>query len=182
MILAVFTSCKKEPVQVTLPVQVAPPPPPSCSNQPYDLDITLNTTYQFYDNVVDPWQYAINSDNFDLTEIKGKVNLTGLGEFDIYVVEYADTANLSDMIYWDYIQISLGHVDPIDISGDQSINFKKLIRQGGGAFNGTLKITNGSAQKCNPNIFSSLLPLTVTGTLDVNSHNVTLRIKGKVYF
>jgi len=168
-----FMSCKKEPVQIT---------PPAPKNAEYDLDITLNTTYNFSDNISDPWQYVTAESNFDLTNIIGKANLPPLGEFEIYVWEYADTATLSNKIYWDNINISLGHVDPLYISGEHSINFKKLIREGGGAFNGTLKITNGSAQKRDRNIFSSLPPLTVTGTLDVNTHLVNLRIKGKTYF
>ncbi len=170
----VFKPCKKETAQ------------PVARNTEFDLNITLNTTYTFYNDIYDPWGYnfySINYDlsswNYDLTQISGKANLPPLGELDILVEEYADTATLSDKIYLDYVQISLGHVEYI--SGDHSINFKKLIREGGGPFNGTLKIAYGSGKR-DSNTFSSLPPLTVTGTLDVNTHIVNLRIKGKTYF
>ncbi len=180
----VFTSCKKEPVQVTPP---SPPPlpdnrPPVANNTEYDLNITLNTTYNFYDNRIDPWQYAITESNFDLTLIIGKANLPPLGEFDIYVMEYADTASLSDKIYAGYIQISIPGVNTPYISGTCSINFKKLIREGGGAFSGTLTIAYGSATRSNPNIFSSLPPLQLSGSLNVTTGIVSLTIKGKTYF
>ncbi|MEJ7822711.1 MAG: hypothetical protein WKF85_10345 [Chitinophagaceae bacterium] len=147
----VFTSCKKESVQVT--------PPPLSGNRlaEYDLDITLNTTYKFLNNVSDAWGYAISATDYDLTEIRDKVNLSGLGVFDIYVMEYADTAISSDELYADFIEIS--QASSLYISGNHSLNFKKLIREGGGAFNGTLKITRGSVQYLNRNIFSSLPPL-----------------------
>ncbi len=166
-----FTSCKKESVQLT--------PPPLSGNRlaEYDLNITLTTTYKFLDNVSGGWESARD---YDLIEIRGKATLSGLGDFDITVIEYADTAISSDEIYENFIEISQG--SSLYISGNQSINFKKLIREGGGAFSGTLKITRGSVQYFDRNIFSSLPPLIVTGTLDVNTHIVDLRIKGKTYF
>ncbi len=168
---SVFTSCKKESVKAT--------PPRLSSNRlaEYDLDITLTTTYKFLDNVSGGWESARD---YDLIEIRGKATLSGLGDFDITVLEYADTAISSDEIYEDFLEISQG--SSLYISGNQSINFKKLIREGGGAFNGTLKITRGSVQYLDRNIFSGLQPLTVSGTLDVNTHLVNLRIKGKTYF
>ncbi|MEO5947913.1 MAG: hypothetical protein ABIP79_13935 [Chitinophagaceae bacterium] len=148
----------------------------------YDVDITLNTTYKFYNNVFDPFQYSIILSDFDLTEITGKVNIMPFGEFDIYVQEFADTASLSDKLYADYIQMSMGQVNPLYIFGLSSINLKKLIRDGGGSFSGTLTITDGSASRSRPTIFSTLPPLIVTGTLDVITHLVSLKIKGKTYF
>jgi hypothetical protein len=184
MIIILFTSCKKEPIQLTPPPlpPISGSQPPITKNTEYNLDITLNTTYKFYDNISDPWGYATWSSSFDLTEILGKANLPPLGEFNISVNEIAAAAPLSDTIYACFISISIPGSNTPYISGDCSINFKKLIRVGGGAFNGTLKITNGSAQIGDPNIFSRLPPLTVTGTLDANTHIVNLRIKGKTYF
>lgn len=151
-------------------------------NTEYDLNIMLNTTYNFYDNVSNPWQYATDSSDFDLTEIVGKANILPLGEFNVYVDQYADTAALSDKLYADYVQISMGQINPLYIAGNCSINFKKLIRQGGGAFSGTLTVTDGSATKCNPNIFLTLPPLLLDGNLDINTHKVSLRIRGKTFF
>ncbi len=148
----------------------------------YDLNITINTTYNFYDNMYDTLQYTIPEDNFDLTEIIGKANLLPLGEFDIYVLEYADTASLSNNIYLEYIQISIPGANTPYLAGTFSINFKKLIREGGGPFSGTFKITQGSATRCNPNVFSSLPPLQFSGSLNVATSMVSLNIRGKVYF
>ncbi len=148
----------------------------------FDLNITLTTTYKFYDNVSDPWGYTISERNYDLTEIFGKANLPALGEFNIYVDEYADTATLSDKIYYGNIEISIPGVNTPGITGDCSINFKKLIREGGGAFSGTLTVTRGSASMCNPNIFSTLPPLQLSGSLNVTTGIVSLNIKGKTYF
>jgi hypothetical protein len=144
-----------------------------------DLDITLNTTYKFYDNVSDPGGGRISERNFDLTEIFGKPTLSQLGEFDLYFGQFADTATLSDKIYLNYFRISQG---PLIISGFGSINFKKLIRDGGGPFSGTFTVTNGSATECSPNIFSSLPPLQLSGSLNVTTGIVSLNIKGKTYF
>ncbi len=127
----------------------------------YDLDITFNTTYIFVDNVSDPWNYPSSSSDYDLTEIRGKANFSPLGEFFIYVNEYADTATLSDKIYGNHFQINMGNNR---VSGFSSINFKKIIRQGGGPFSGTFPVTDGSAIRCNPGIFSFLPPLQVSGS------------------
>jgi hypothetical protein len=149
-----------------------------------DLDITVNSNFNFLNNYNDPWGYGAPSSDgyYDLTEIIGKGVISPLGEFDIYISEYADTAVLSDKIIESYVQISQGQVNPLYITATCSINFKKLIRQGGGPFNGTFTVTYGSAQQCDANVFTNLPPLTVTGNLDVNNHVVTFGIKGKVYF
>jgi hypothetical protein len=67
-------------------------------------------------------------------------------------------------------------------SGQCSINFKKLIQAGGGLFNGTCQMSNGSAMRCDQNIFTNLPPLSVSGILDTTTHTVDLTLKGKVYF
>ncbi|MEJ7822712.1 MAG: hypothetical protein WKF85_10350 [Chitinophagaceae bacterium] len=176
----VFTSCKKEPVQVT-PSPLSGNGLPVAKNTEYDLDITLNTTYKFYDNISDPWGYDTYSSNFDLTEILGKANLPPLGEFNIYIGEAADAESLSDKIYLDYFSIRIPGDNTPYISGTYSINFKKLIREGGGPFSGTLTVKQGSATRCCPNIFSSP-PLQLSGSLNVTTGIVSLTIKGKTYF
>jgi hypothetical protein len=148
----------------------------------YDLNITLTTPYKFYNDVSDPWGYEISERNYDLTEILGKANIPPLGEFNIYIEEYADTATFSDKIYGNYIEMSIPGFDTPYISGTCSINFKKLIREGGGPFSGTFAVTYGSARKCNNDIFSTLPPLQLSGSLNVTTGIVSLTIKGKTYF
>ena len=147
----------------------------------YDLDVIL-TKYGFGDNVYD---YNFGA-YYDITNITGKTIIHPLGEFNVNVWEYADTAALSDQVYWTQIYIACNNTLPFRyISGDfAGINFKKLIRQGGGSFTGTATVHAGSAKSCDPNIniFSNLPPLTINGTLDVATNTVSLRIRGKVYF
>lgn len=104
-----------------------------------------------------------------------------LGNFDIYVLEHADTAELSDVHNTDISIIGVNQ-NPINVAGTCSINFKKLIREGGWAFSGTFTITNGTADYCKDNVFKEFTPLTVIGSLDVTTRMVSLKIKGKVYF
>ena len=68
------------------------------------------------------------------------------------------------------------------VGGKSSINLKKIIQRGGGAFNGTLKIDWGSAAQCSPNIYNNLDALTITGTLDTTARTVNLTIRGATYF
>lgn len=181
IVVFVFASCKKDKV-VTSP-QVDK----TCMGigiaTEFYFDITLNSTFSFIRKYNDPWDYgAPTGGYYNLTSIEGKGIFQPLGEFNIYVKEYADTTALSNIIYSNYIQISKGNINPIYVSGNCSINFKKLIREGGGTLNGTFTITSGSAQACNANVFTSLPPLTVTGNLDLATQTVTLRIIGRVYF
>jgi hypothetical protein len=120
--------------------------------------------------------------------MRGEGTVQPFGEFGLFTNEYADTAALSDSVYYsnsmqiwkDYSNSSTVNMY---IQGDLSgINFKKLIRQGGGSFSGTFTVTDGSARYCDVNVFTNLPPLIVTGSLDVKTQVVTLRIKGKVYF
>lgn len=147
----------------------------------YDLDIIL-TTYGFDDNFYD---YSLGG-YYAETNITGKTIIHPLGVFNVNVWEWADTAALSDQVYGTEIYIECNNTLPFRyIAGDfVGINFKKLIRQGGGSFTGTATMRVGSAKSCDPNIniFSNLPPLTITGSLDVATHTVSLRIKGKVYF
>lgn len=165
----VFASCNKEKTYIT---------PPVITNREYDLDITFNNTFSFTENYNNPW-----ADDFyyDLTIIEGKGIFLPLDEFNIYVSEYADTA-LSNIIYGAYFAIKQDKFPYLYIDGICSINFKKLIRQGGGSFNGAFTVTSGSAKAYTTNVLNNPPPLTVTGSLDLIRYKATLRIKGKVYF
>ena len=179
----IFTSCKKEtPVtssEATPPIFT--PPSRNCAGE-YNLDIILDTTYAFVKKYNNPWDYNVLNSYYDLTEIIGKCIIPPLDEFNIYVYEYADTAAQNDTVYDSRFQISKGNIDPLFVDGICSINFKGLIRQGGGSFTGTFIANSGSAKKCNATVFTNLPPLIVTGNLNVGSHTINLRIKGKVFF
>ena len=116
--------------------------------------------------------------------IEGKGNFPPLGEFNIHVSENADTGNLSDVhdtriyIYTGYTGSGNGEF----ILGNCSVNFKQIIVQGGGSFTGSLRVTGGSAMTQDPNVFTNLPALTITGDMDIASATATLRIQGKVYF
>ena len=141
------------------------------SPKEYDLDITSNTTYNFYNNIQGYYSYI------DYTEIRGTSIFVPLGVMNIYVYEETDTAA------FDYATSYL-NVDnnTSAISGNTSINFKKLIQGGGGAFTGNFKVMEGSAKQCDANIYNSLAPLLVTGNLDTTTKKVSFQIKGKVFF
>lgn len=146
-----------------------------------EVDITINQTYLFIKNYNNPWDYgAPNPENYyDFTTIEGKSTILPLGEFNIYIYEYADTAALSN-VHNTYIQISQGQINALSVFGNCSINFKKLIKEGGGSFSGIFTVTSGS-WNCYPN-GTNLPQLTVSGSLDVATQIVNLRIKGKVCF
>ena len=147
-------------------------------NPEYPLDIMINTAFTFLDNYNNPWE---DPGYNDITTIRATATFFPLGELNISVYEYADTAELSD-IHHTYIQISRGILNLLNVGGSSSVNFKKIIRERGGTFNGTFTIDSGTAQACDPNVFANLMPLTVTGNLNVNTGIVNLRIKGRTYF
>ena len=106
-------------------------------------------------------------------------DLATIGQFSLNIGETADTSLASNN---HETTISLSNATESWLSGDCSVNFKQVILQGGGSFNGTCRINYGSAQGCDQNIFTNLSPLTISGTLDTTSHSVNLTIKGKTYF
>jgi hypothetical protein len=108
-------------------------------------------------------------------------NLPTLGQFYFKIDEAADTAATSNN-HETTIVLANTNVPSLRVSGQCSINFKKLIQGGGGSFNGTCQMNDGSALGCDQNIFTNLAPLTVSGSLDTTSHTINLTIKGKVYF
>jgi hypothetical protein len=145
----------------------------------YDLDITFNGTFIFVDNDKDC--YYIPCSYYDFTEAKGAGIFPPLGEFNLYFSEYADTA-ASAYASTSNIYIDQGNFNTRSLYGTSTVNLKKLYQQGGGSFSGTFKVEGGSAKNCDPNLFTSLPPLTLTGNLDTVAKKATVRIKGKAFF
>jgi len=144
-----------------------------------DLDLTINGSFNFQKNYEDCY-YGPPCWYYDNTTILIKFNFPQFGPFNFWTYETADTASTNDAHNTSMALYSDGNSS--QVGGPSSINFKKIIKKGGGAFSGTLKIDYGSAEKCNPNIFTTLDPLTITGSLDTTAHTVSLNIKGKTYF
>jgi len=142
----------------------------------YDLDLSTTTNFHFNDN--SPDGYGGYSDE---TLIEGNGNFTPFGAFHVSVVETADSATSSDAHNTKINLYNDGSYTQ-SLYGITSINFKKLIQQGGGLINGTMTLNDGSATNCQSTAFDNLSPLTVTGNLDINTGIVDLRIIGKVYF
>ncbi len=145
----------------------------------YDLDIPANGTYTFIDND-DPsfgCYFSNNCKFVDRTEIQAKGTFPPLGEFTVDFTEETDTAATSYAPY-STIYIYQDNINNSSLIGTTSVNLKKLIQQGGGAFSGTLTVTNA----CNADSIKNLPPLTVTGSLDTARGTAALRIKGKAYF
>ena len=145
----------------------------------YDLDISFSGLYSFTDNLEDC--YYTPCSYYDYTLIQGFTNFPPIGDFNLYINEWSDTAT-SSPLHNTYFVLSTTNVNGISVSGPLNVNFKNMIQNGGGPINGKLDIENGSAQACNSEIFENLAPLNVTGTLDTVAKSVTLRITGKVYF
>ncbi len=143
----------------------------------YDLDLTSNTTYTFVDNYKEDDYQPISY--YDYTYIQGSGTFDPIGLLNISLYEKTDTVALSYKT--SSLNISYDNYTT-NVYGSTSINFKKLIQQGGGAFNGNFNITNGSANGCDPDIYKSLAPLLVTGSLDTTTKRVSIRIKGKTFF
>ena len=148
----------------------------------YDLDITFNALFNFTNNGVFCYYYYYDCSYNDLTEINGKGNFSPIGEFKLYISEYADTATSSDSHADNYMRIYTDAGNSESLNGICRVDFKKLIRHGGGLFNGTFNVTSGSAQLCNDAVFNNFLPLNLTGSLDTTAKTVTLRVQGKAYF
>ncbi len=144
----------------------------------YDFDITSNTGYIFGDNYDDC--YYTSCSYYDYTAIKGTSTFAPLGEFNIYLSEYTDTAAFSYKT--SNLSVYKDNHNTTSIFGSTSINFKKLIQQGGGAFTGNFNVTGGSAKSCDATIYNSLAPLSITGNLDTATKKVSIRIKGKTFF
>ena len=143
-----------------------------------NLDLVIDGSCIFQDNYADCYYNPCSY--YDYTIIEGKFSLPSIASFDFWASEYADTATIADGhdSYWHFYSSGNGP----SLYGNATINFKKLIQKGGGAFSGTFKVNGGSATRCNKDIFISLDPLAVTGTIDTAAKKIRLTIKGKTYF
>ena len=145
-----------------------------------DLDLVIDGKFTFQDNYEECYYYYYLCSHYDYTVIEGRFSVPSIATFDFFASEYADTANTADG-HDTYLHFYSSGNGP-SLHGNATINFKKLIQKGGGAFSGTLKADGGSATRCNKDIFLSLDPLAVTGTLDTAAKTIRLNIKGKTYF
>jgi len=146
----------------------------------YDLDVTINTGYSFYNNYEDCYYYYPCA-YYDMLTIQANFNFPPIGEFNFYASEFADTA-IGGHSQGANMNLYAANGNNPGVWGASSISFKHLIEQGGGSFSGTFKVDGGSAQDCNQRIFDSVPPLAVTGNLDTTTHAINIRIKGKTYF
>jgi hypothetical protein len=137
----------------------------------YDLDISYEGSYSVI--TYPSWDYDTY---YKYTEISGNIYTPPFGEMQILIDEYSDNPGNA------FIHIRKGDPDQVYLEGNVAVNLGELIRLGGGPFNGTVNITQGSARVCDTNIFDNLPPLTITGNLSVTGELVSFRIKGKVYF
>ena len=138
-----------------------------------NLDITYNGAFEFIDNYYDQYYYEY----YDLTSINGVVNYSPFGDYSLNISEHADTADLTNA-HVTILRLDRGYSHYI--MGDCSVNFKKLIKAGGGPFVGTILLTVGSAQVCNVSL-TNIFPLSITGNLDLASDRILMRIQGGVY-
>ena len=150
----------------------------------FDLDLTFTGSFRFtpksQDCIDDDWSgYPCPQ---DITEISGKAPFAPLGEFTINVKEYADTTALSDVVYENGFAMLIDNSFSYYLAGTHTINFKRLVEQGGGAFTGDFLVTNASVQKCADDILPNLPPLSLSGHLNLATRMITMRVRGKVYF
>jgi hypothetical protein len=117
---------------------------------------------------------------YDLTTLTRTVEFPPIGFITIFIKEYADTG-ASTSVRRSYLNLrNAGNM--LSVNGSLTVNFKTLIRQGGGPFSGTFTIQSGTAQQCYPEIFKNYPPLQVSGRLDTTAKMTSLKISGKVMF
>jgi hypothetical protein len=161
-----------------------------------NLDTTFSTGYVYRDNYLycydDPFSGYV-CEYADMTEIQKEFNLSSTGPVKFWIREYLDTlATVYTNSGNDATQMGIyaddgipGYKDYSHVFGICSIQFKKLIRSGGGSFNGTCIWGFGSATDgfcASSNIFNGMAPLSVSGSLDTTAHKISLTLKGKLYF
>jgi VCBS repeat-containing protein len=146
------------------------------------LDLFLQSSFIFQDNVEDCGWDDWDCQLFDIITLNGNGSFIPIGEFNWYISQFTDTASSNYTISENYMGINVQGFNGASIIGFCSVNLKELIMKGGGAFNGTFTVNHGSAFKCDNNIYNTLEPLSVTGTLDVATKKINIRIQGKVYF
>lgn len=150
----------------------------------HDLDIDFTGTYEFYDNrVLGGW----DTSNYyqDVTVINATGSVAPFGQFNLRGTELTDTSYTSTGVNSSGLAIETTGQYPSNrlfIAGPPSVVFKELIQNGGGSFTGTVTVNGGSAQHCLPGIYSNLIPLTISGSLDTTTHMVTINIRGKTFF
>ena len=143
--------------------------------QPFDIDLTTTNPYLFFDNLVYcPADCYVG----DLFESDGKVSFSPTEVFDLSITNDSDTASKA---YASYSEVSFSSRYK-SASARCSVNFKKLLQDGGGPFTGTLTFSSGTVDMCQPDFYKTLAPLTISGTLDVATKQLTLILKGRVYF
>lgn len=147
--------------------------------QEFDLDLTINTNYTFYNNYEDCY-YGPPCLYYDYITIQTALNSPSIGQLTFNTYEYSDTA-ISGATQSTNMSLYVANNGTM-VWGTCSVSFKHLIEHGGGPFSGTLKLDGGSAQSCSQTIYESLAPLSFTGTADTTTQSLTINIKGKTYF
>jgi len=146
----------------------------------YDLDITLTGSFHFEDNYADCY-YCYPCCYYDLCYVDyGGGDFAPIGHFNFSGYEDSDTSSTSNS-HNTYFSLYNSN-NNMSVYGTSSVNLKKVFQSGGGSFNGTFTPTAGSALNCDPNIYKSLAPLVVTGTLNATTKAVAINIKGKIFF
>ena len=150
----------------------------------FDLDMTLNSNYSFHTHEKYWCDRIFNVElclYSDVTAFAGSFNYPQLGQMIFSMHENADTA-ASSTTHDTQMSISINVAPSKSVGGPCTINFKKLIEQGGGLFSGTWKLEEGSAKQCDQYVFANRDPLIVSGNVDTTAHTMNLRIQGKAYF
>jgi hypothetical protein len=154
----------------------------------YDLDINFNNDFQFSHNTPKCYTFFFMGAPvtvcmfYDITTVRGSFNVPTLGDVIFSAYEEADTA-ASGGYRNTQMSLSCAGCAPSEyIEGVSSINFKQLMRQGGGPFSGSLSVQTGSAShNCDPHVFDNADPLAISGSMDTAAHTINLTIKGKVF-
>ena len=94
--------------------------------QEFDLDITINSIFTFYDNYEDCYYFPCYY--YDQTWFEGRVSYAPIGDFYFYVQEYADTAVASDPVE-SFISLYGSNNNGKSAYGRSNVNFKKLIQK-----------------------------------------------------
>jgi K319-like protein len=154
----------------------------------FTLNETINIPFHFSQSVRDCydeiWGVPLCR-YYDLTTIEAGFALQAFGQIDFRIYEEADTAGSATNHETQFGLSCTSCPAPARyIGGTCSVNFKRLIQQGGGDFSGSMRMESGSAESvCNdPHVFDNAALLTITGSLDTTAHVAHLRIQGKVYF
>jgi hypothetical protein len=147
----------------------------------HDFDLIATGTYNYIENYTDWYCYYYNICVYqDFTEIIAK-GTNSIGELTVTFTEVTDTAHNSYAAH-SAITIFQDNLNTLSLIGTSSVNLKKLYQQGGGAFNGTFTITDGSAKMCDTSIYKNLAPLNVSGSFDTAAKTATVKINGKAFF